>query len=420
MLNINTSSQSFSAQFFKTLIPALEQAPSKRHCKKHGDLDFILTGLTRVLNPSKSGRDFLQSIFSAPETSWKVSHFFATLQSTRRLKLLSEVNEYIRTLSSSPQEDLFSELKNFDLYAGDGHFLKGASHDERDRKGKRPSGHLFALNLRSGELHHLCAALQHVGRKREHDLHGLKRLSVQVLRKGAPKGQKVLYVWDRAGIDFQQWHRWKSNSGIYFLSREKENMKLEVNGTLPFDGTDPKNAGVIADQLMATSQGVGVRRIRYIDPITQIEYAFITSEYTLSPGLLVWLYRRRWDIEKVFDETKNRLDENKAWASSENAKNIQGKFIELAYNLLLLLHKRLENMDLMPKDLREEKRRGKRRKEELKKVHAQKSHPSLVLQQPSKRTQMGSRFIRWVRQALDRQLLYDEAVARLHPVFDYF
>jgi len=59
-------------------------------------------------------------------------------------------------------------------------------------------------------------------------------------------------------------------------------------------------------------------------------------------------------------------------------------------------------------------------REEGVKVQAQKLHPSLVLQQPSKRTQMGSRFIRWVRQALERQLLYDEAVARLHLVFVYF
>jgi hypothetical protein len=36
---------------------------------------------------------------------------------------------------------------------------------------------------------------------------------------------KVLYIWNRAGIDFRQWFKWKEN-GIYFLSREKENMKL--------------------------------------------------------------------------------------------------------------------------------------------------------------------------------------------------
>lgn len=34
---------------------------------------------------------------------------------------------------------------------------------------------------------------------------------------------EALYIWDRAGIDFRQWHDWKQR-GIYFLSREKENI----------------------------------------------------------------------------------------------------------------------------------------------------------------------------------------------------
>lgn len=39
------------------------------------------------------------------------------------------------------------------------------------------------------------------------------------------------------------------------------------------------------------------------------------------------LYKRRWDIEKVFDETENRFQENEAWASSATAKRIQGQLI---------------------------------------------------------------------------------------------
>ena len=50
-------------------------------------------------------------------------------------------------------------------------------------------------------------------------MHVLKRLNNRTLRQGAAKGRKVLYVWDRAGIDFRQWRRWKQASGIYFLSR---------------------------------------------------------------------------------------------------------------------------------------------------------------------------------------------------------
>ena len=54
-------------------------------------------------------------------------------------------------------------------------------------------------------------------------MRALKRLSITSLRQCAANGRKVFYVWDRAGIDFQQWHRWKQGGGVYFLSREKAN-----------------------------------------------------------------------------------------------------------------------------------------------------------------------------------------------------
>ena len=32
----------------------------------------------------------------------------------------------------------------------------------------------------------------------------------------------------------------------------------------------------------------------------------------LPPGLMVLLYRRRWDLEKVYDQFKNKLNEKKS------------------------------------------------------------------------------------------------------------
>ena len=55
-----------------------------------------------------------------------------------------------------------------------------------------------------------------------HDTRALKRLDTETLRKSAPKGRKVVYVWDKAGIDFLQWFEWKHAGGIYFVSREKK------------------------------------------------------------------------------------------------------------------------------------------------------------------------------------------------------
>jgi len=49
----------------------------------------------------------------------------------------------------------------------------------------------------------LLALADLVGRKKEHDARTLKRQSVAMLRQGAGKGRKVLWVWDKAGVDFR-------------------------------------------------------------------------------------------------------------------------------------------------------------------------------------------------------------------------
>ena len=108
-------------------------------------------------------------------------------------------------------------------------------------------------------------------------MRALKALAISELRMGAPKGTKVLYAWDRAGIDFLQWHKWKQ-SGVYFISLEKANMTLdEVAAPRPWDRQDKRNAGVVADELCGTSAGVLVRRVRWIEPESGEEFAFITT-----------------------------------------------------------------------------------------------------------------------------------------------
>ena len=61
-------------------------------------------------------------------------------------------------------------------------------------------------------------------------------------------------------------------------------------------------------------------------------WQILTNELTLPPGLLVQLHRMRRDIEKVYDQFKNKLHEKKAWANSATAKCMQTEFLCLAHN----------------------------------------------------------------------------------------
>lgn len=157
-----------------------------------------------------------------------------------------------------------------------------------------------------------------------------------MLRQGAGKGRKVLWVWDQAGVDFPFWQERKA-SGIYFLSLRKDGMCLDVETEREIDFTQPINQGVTADREVADRRGLRVREITCCDPRDGAGYVYLTNELTLEPGLLVLLYKTRWEIEKVFDETKPKLAETKSWATSDTAKEMQAHFVAIVHNLRLLL-----------------------------------------------------------------------------------
>jgi hypothetical protein len=352
-----------SCQFFTPLLRAAESLPAFRVCPDLPDQDWLLLGVLRSLQPVQSGRAFLQKDASLLPACPQRSQFFETLKSSRRLAFCSQSAAALLAHLSPLLPDAlaqFPALAGFDVWAGDGHHHAAAAHDPRDSEGrKHPTGHLYLLDLRSHLMGHLTVGDQDA-RLKEHDMRGLKRMALQALRMGAAKGRKVIIVWDRAGIDFRQWHHWKETGGLYFISREKENMTLEVCGENRWDRADALNAGVIADELcMPSSAGVLLRRVRFQRPDTGEEIALLTMELTLPPGLIAELYRRRWCIEKAFDEFKNKLGEKKAWATSATAKTMQAQFLCITHNLLLWLDHQV-GVEHGIHNIAEDKRRAER------------------------------------------------------------
>ena len=307
-------------------------------------------GVLRCLSNSQTGRDFLQRHGDHERTDIDIDLFFKSYKSQRRIDNLYSVNQLINPLVTGASTDPFAdipELDGFALYAGDGHFHTAAVHDPKDTDGKGnerklATGHFFTLNMRTHYLNHLGTSDLRDDRKGEHDMHLIKRTDIETLRGGEPKGTKVVMVWDKAGIDFRFWHKAKMNSGLYFISREKSNMKLIPCGHKPFNRDDERNHGVVSDEQVGPGGGGAMlRRIIYIDPETGKEFSFITTEMTLPPGIICLLYKTRWDIEKVFDEAKNKMNETKSWGSGDESKTAHALFICLTHNLLILLEQSL-------------------------------------------------------------------------------
>jgi hypothetical protein len=308
-------------------------------------------------------------------------------------------------------------LQEFDIFAGDDHFHAAAAHD-RPLPGsakKDAVGQFFALNLKTQALIHLAVAKQDI-KHNEPDARLLKRLPTEDLRQGAPKGRKVIYVWDRAGIDFRQWHKAKKSAGIYMVSREKSNMLLDCIGLNSWDAHDPVNAGVTADEIVGTSCGVALRRVTYHCPLRNETFGFITTENTVRPGIIAHLYRMRWNIEKVFDELKNKLGEKKAWATSPGAKCVQALLLCLTYNLMVLCEDILQKKHKITNKA-ETKRRADRLAKERERLAKQKRQVPQLVAAFQSLTVRSVKFIRWLRTQLFDRRSHEPHLASLEHVF---
>jgi hypothetical protein len=428
-------------EFLKPLVRFLDLSRSRRNCPALPDELWLEVGIRRCLGLFQSGRDFLQHLADRHHLDILTTTFFESLKSPRRLTLLTEILTQSQAQMRKVMPDPFASFKclnDFDLYAGDGHFIAAATHDKAKPR-KKPSskesaknkslgrtaaftatkyatGHIYTLCLRSHSATHMTVSDQ-IARNKEHDMRALKRQTPEQLRQNAPKGRKVLHIWDRAGIDFQQWSKWKESS-IYFLSREKENMNLEIVGINHFDRKDPINQGVVSDEIVATSMGVTVRRVVYKDPETAIIYVYITNLHpSIPPGIVALLYKARWDVEKVFDEFKNKLGESKSWASTPTAKTCQARLLCLTHNLMTLMEEQIlrETGICNVAEIKRKKETLTKRDEDSK----EKGNGGLsILQKGIQRlTQRTVKFIRWLKNHFEVEWSWTQALARLAKIY---
>jgi hypothetical protein len=405
-------------RFFQPVEEALEGARRRRLCHSYTDESFIISGISRVIAQVQSGRDWVQKLRATVLPAIKVGAFFQALRSVRRLALTEEVAEHIRDqvdrecgASHDPLAE-HEELRGIEVYASDGHYEAAATHTRPIGGKVRAQGYFFSLNLRSHSLSLLDIARPK--NKKEHDITALKRLIPKKLRMNAPKGTKVIHAYDPAAIDYMQWMKWKTR-GIYFISREKGNSNPQVVGHRDYNDEDPRNIGILSDENVGVFSGVLIRRVRYQDPAGGDVFSFMTNEFTLPPGLIAFIYKLRWDIEKVFDEKKNKLGENKAWATTDEAKSIQAHFVCMAHNLMVLLERSLDRDE----GLRDEKSLAKQRKrlaELEEKIRAEGRLPNPLVLKCQRATQRSLQFIRWLRHALEFGTSWEASIQQLRPL----
>lgn len=414
-MHITQANTTVNVAFFQPITGLASRSSHARACPDFSDDDYLQCGLLRVLESSTSGRAFLQEHGARLSNSPSQANYFATLHSQRRGAVVADVNNALRILANQTLPDRLAEIAElaaYEVFAVDGHWHKAASHDPRHHGVKMAVGHFYSLNLRSHTLRQLA-----VGEgAHEHDLSVLKRLTPRGLRQEVPKGRRTLLIYDRAGIDFDYWKRCRHECAIYFLSRTKSNTVLSWEERRTWDTADPRNRGVQEDMWVKTCDGHSLRLICYVDPVTGKAYEFLTNEPDLPPGVLAELYRRRWHVEKVFDELKNKLAEKKAWATSLAAKQTQAQLLTITHNLLLLYEQALAVRHAVQNQA-EDQRRSERKKEQQQIARKNGQPLSTLVSQALSATQRSVKFIRWLRDALRYQLAETTAVLRLKHLY---
>lgn len=158
--------------------------------------------------------------------------------------------------------------------------------------------------------------------------------------------RRAIYVVDRAFIDATYWDERKRSLHATVITRMKS--------TLVYTRTEareiaalPCNEQVLSDHFIALqSSKQPWRLIQWCSP-EGITYEYLTNDFSLEPGVVAFLYYRRWDEEKYFDNFKNDLANAKAWGKSPVAIEQQALIALMTYVLTqLFLQRRYQDLDL--------------------------------------------------------------------------
>lgn len=409
-------------------VEALSRRTHSRQCNSFSDVLFFRLLFQRTLGQFDSGRHFLQDLqWQADPDCPPRSTFFSALHSLRRKNWIVDAATSIFHWFSQEAELIglnylkdFPELDSFSVFNGDGHFISHSAHTTASKKHSKTfaAGTIYIQDMRNGFLFPFTTLDSGEGKP-----HEMPRFKRELLNTPATTfgHEKCLWVLDRAYIDHRWW--WKQRSkGHFFVTRSKSNSAPLICGNLPFDPNLPINTGIQSYQLVGFgSSGVTLSQITYKDPETNLIYTFITSlPSTFPPGLIAWLYFKRWTIEKSFDTTKNDLKEKQAWAGGTTALTIQAMFIALVVNFIRLHHETLcrnnDDDDLTIHDTVSSKKfeRGLRKRE----AHCLRNHATIHPghQLFDRLLRLPSVFVRGVRKAFEFNIPLDAAFKRLRSV----
>lgn len=172
--------------------------------------------------------------------------------------------------------------------------------------------------------------------------------------------RRAIYVVDRAFIDGAYWDERKKSIHATVITRMKSTLVYTLIEQRDVSAL-PCNEKVLSDHvidLMCAKQPW--RLIEWRSP-EGIVYRYLTNDFSLEAGVVAFLYYRRWDEEKYFDNFKNDLANAKAWGKSPVAIEQQAVMGLMTYILTrLFLQRRYHELDLPTGDSTQKLKQARR------------------------------------------------------------
>ena len=310
--------------------------------------DFIGLGVLRHLQGMPSLREQVQSLLHLePGTTTRAplarSTWSDALGSKRRGEVLAATVPHLLAEARASLPDRlagFSDLGGRPVYATDGTYQSEGAHYGRRTPSEggedNPKGHalLSFYDVRLG-----CVADVHVDTRSRHETRLLHDYDESPQAMTQHRG--ALWLVDRAFIDAPFWDRKKKQLGITMVTRMKSSLRIDSTEGLPVAKV-PANEGVLKDlRITLGSSRKFWRRITYRTRRGRL-VEFLTNDLDLEPGLIAFLYSRRWEEEKWFDTWKNDFSLAKAWGTRPVAIENQARLAILTSILAaLFLHRTL-------------------------------------------------------------------------------
>ena len=141
---------------------------------------------------------------------------------------------------------------------------------------------------------------------------------------------------DRGYVDFAWWQE-LTDGGVFFVTRFKKDLKLEVIE----QRETPKTGGILRDHVVRLDSQKCSMRLRLIakwNEEKQEEMEFLTNHMTFGATTVARIYKERWQIEIFFKCLKQLLRVKTFVGTSSNALHVQIWTALIAMLILKYLH----------------------------------------------------------------------------------